>query len=132
VNAGEAQPGFEGVNLEERDAAFFASRGERTIVGGGVNRGALPGVESVVAPVRREGVVGLRNMRVAALDGLLEVSSNTCVAALDGRLGREWSVGRGVGVGALVEEMWAGGGASTLAAWAAAGGGGGGGPSVSE
>jgi len=71
-------------------------------------------------------------MRVAALDGLLVVVHNTCVAALDGRRGREWSVGRGVarreplaaagqygrraggrrrgdGVRALVEEMWAAG-----------------------
>ena len=50
----------------------------------------------VFAPVRREGAVGLRNMRVAALDGLLIVPRNARVAALDGRRGREWSVGRGV------------------------------------
>jgi len=95
VVASEAQPRFEGINLEECSAAFFSSCGEPFFVCGGVNC-VLPGVESVVAPVQREGVVGLRNMRVAALDGLLEVSRNTRVAALDGRLGREWSVGRGV------------------------------------
>jgi len=96
VVASEAQPGFEGVDLEQCDATFFASRGEPIIVGVGVDRGALLRVGSVFAPVRREGVVGLRNMRVAALDGLLVVARNTRVAALDGRRGREWSVGRGV------------------------------------
>jgi len=35
-------------------------------------------------------------MRVAALYGLLVVARNTRVASLDGRRGREWSVGRGV------------------------------------
>jgi len=88
VVASEAQPGFEGVNLEECGAALFASCGEPLIVGGGVDHGALPGVGSVFAPVRREGVVGLRNMRVAALDELLVVARNTRVAALDGRRGR--------------------------------------------
>jgi len=70
VVASEAQPRFEGVNLEECSAAFFLSCGEPFFVCGGVNC-VLPGVESVVALVRSAVVIGLRNVRVVVLDVLL-------------------------------------------------------------
>jgi len=70
VVASEAQPGLEGVDAaecRECGAAFFLGGGQPFFVGGGVS--GVPRVGSVVVLVRGVDVVGLRNLRVAALDG---------------------------------------------------------------
>jgi len=71
VGASEAQPRFEGVNLEECSAAFLSSCGEPLFVGGGVSGTHRAG--GVVALVQGLGIGGLRNLRlrVAVPDGIL-------------------------------------------------------------
>jgi len=68
VVASEAQPGLEGVDAAECGAAFFLGGGGPFFVGGGVS--GVPRVGSVVVlVVRGVDVAGLRNLRIAVLDG---------------------------------------------------------------